>query len=35
LSKCTFAQNQVAYLGHLNSCEGVATDPGKISIIAS
>jgi hypothetical protein len=35
LSKCTFDQNQVAYLGHLISSQGVATDPGKISTIAT
>jgi hypothetical protein len=35
LSKCTFAQNQVTYLGHLISSQGVATDPGKISTIAT
>jgi hypothetical protein len=35
LSKCTFTQNQVAYLGHLINSQGVATDPGKISAIDS
>jgi hypothetical protein len=34
LSKCTFAQNQVSYLGHLISIHGVATKSGKISAIA-
>lgn len=32
-SKCTFAQQQIAYLGHVISAAGVATDPSKISAI--
>jgi hypothetical protein len=35
LSKCTFAQNQVAYLGHVISENGVATNPKKIPAIAN
>jgi hypothetical protein len=35
LSKCSFAQNQVSYLGHVISAQGVATDPNKVSAIAS
>jgi hypothetical protein len=35
LSKCTFAQNQVAYLGHVISKDGVATNLERISAIAS
>jgi hypothetical protein len=34
LSKCSFAQNQIAYLGHVISSQGVATDPAKISAIS-
>lgn len=30
LSKCSFAQQQVSYLGHVIGREGVATDPKKI-----
>jgi len=33
LSKCSFAQQQLAYLGHIISGIGVATDPAKISAI--
>jgi hypothetical protein len=28
-SKCTFAQQQLSYLGHVISQHGVATDPAK------
>jgi hypothetical protein len=35
LSKCTFAQNQIAYLGHVISQDGVSTDPAKVSSIAN
>jgi hypothetical protein len=35
MSKCTFAQNQIAYLGHVVSAQGVATDPSKVAAIAS
>lgn len=33
LSKCAFAQNQIAYLGQIISGQGVATDPSKITSI--
>lgn len=34
MNKCSFAQNQVSYLGHIVSVAGVATDPAKIQAIA-
>jgi hypothetical protein len=30
LSKCAFAQQQIAYLGHIIRCQGVAIDPFKV-----
>ena len=33
LSKCSFAQSEIEYLGHSISKDGVATDPIKLSII--
>ena len=33
LSKCTFAQRTVAYLGHIISEQGVSTDPSKVQAI--
>jgi transposase InsO family protein len=33
LSKCAFAQQQIAYLGHIISCQGVATDPSKVEAV--
>jgi hypothetical protein len=33
LSKCSFAQNQVSYLGHVISSQGVATDLAKVAAI--
>jgi hypothetical protein len=33
LSKCRFAQQSIAYLGHVISAAGVATDPEKVQSI--
>jgi hypothetical protein len=33
LSKCSFAKSELAYLGHVISAAGVATDPGKVAIV--
>lgn len=33
LSKCDFAQQQISYLGHIISAQGVSTDPAKIQAI--
>lgn len=35
LSKCAFFQQQVRYLGHVISNQGVATDPSKIEEVSS
>jgi hypothetical protein len=33
LSKCSFYQRQIHYLGHLISEEGIVVDPGKVQAI--
>lgn len=33
LSKCTFSQNRVDYLGYVITSEGVSTDPAKVEVI--
>jgi hypothetical protein len=35
LSKCAFARQEIAYLGHVISTQGVATDPAKVAVVAS
>jgi hypothetical protein len=35
MSKCSFARNTIAYLGHIISSQGVATDQGKIEAISA
>jgi hypothetical protein len=35
LPKCTFGREQIAYLGHVISSAGVATDPAKVAAISS
>ncbi|WVZ54191.1 hypothetical protein U9M48_005029 [Paspalum notatum var. saurae] len=34
LTKCTFAQRQIAYLGHVINQEGISTNPDKVKAIA-
>jgi hypothetical protein len=35
LSKCSFAQQEIAYLGHVISARGVATNPSKVDAVTS
>jgi hypothetical protein len=35
LNKCSFQQQQISYLGHVINSQGVASDPQKISKVAS
>jgi hypothetical protein len=35
LNKCSFGQTQISYLGHVINSQGVASDPQKISKVAS
>ena len=35
LSKCSFAQQQLSYLGHVISSDGISTDPAKIDAIVT
>jgi hypothetical protein len=35
LKKCSFAQQQIRYLGHMLSAQGVSTDPEKVSVVSS
>lgn len=35
LSKCSFFQQEVSYLGHVISANGVSTDPGKVEVVAN
>jgi len=34
LTKCTFAQRSISYLGHIISANGLSTDPAKIKVIS-
>lgn len=35
LSKCSFGQQQIAYLGHVINSQGVSSDPAKIAKVAT
>lgn len=35
LSKCSFAQREIAYLGHVISAEGISTDQSKVSAVVN
>lgn len=35
LDKCQFGRTSVTYVGHIVSCDGIATDPSKIEAVVS
>ncbi len=35
LEKCAFFKQEVKYLGHVVSSQGVATDPSKVEVVAN
>lgn len=35
LSKCSFAQNKLSYLGHIISAHGVTTNPSKVEEVVN
>ena len=35
LTKCSFAKQEVAYLGHVISIHGVSMDPAKVSAVST
>lgn len=35
LTKCSFFQQEVSYIGYVDSAKGVSTDPGKVEVVAN